>query len=323
MPSGRRCEAFITSASVTKAGSWSTIDTTMVAFRAAIWIRPGVKRLMADVRSGKVNVIVVYKVDRLTRALSDFAKIVEVLDDQGASFVSVTQQFNTTSSMGRLTLNVLLSFAQFEREVTGERIRDKIAASKRKGMWMGGVVPIGYDVNDRRMVVNEVEAKIVRGIFRSYLQLGNVRLLQRDLVRRGIRTKRYKCATGKVMGGRPFARGHLYELLNNRLYRGEVVHKGQVYPGQHDEIIDAALWEKVQAQLARNAAERSAAVGVKHPSLLAGFIYDDRGNRLTPTHTSAWFVAPPLLCLPSPPAERAGQSGTDAPCACGRGRDPW
>jgi DNA invertase Pin-like site-specific DNA recombinase len=241
--------------------------------------RPGLKQLLDDVRTGKVNVIVVYKVDRLTRSLADFAKIVEVLDGAGASFVSVTQSFNTTTSMGRLTLNVLLSFAQFEREVTGERIRDKIAASKRKGMWMGGNPPLGYDVKDRQLVVNEAEAETVRHMMRRYIALGSVRALQEELGSQGICTKLHK---GR--GGIPFTRGSLGHLLKNTLYLGEVHFKGQVHAGQHNAIVDRKLWDAVQATLARSAVDHRHGQRAKEPSLLSGLLYDMHGGRMTPSH---------------------------------------
>ena len=199
--------------------------------------RPGLKQLMADVQAGKVDVIVVYKVDRLTRALSDFAKIVEVLDARGASFVSVTQSFNTTTSMGRLTLNVLLSFAQFEREVTGERIRDKVAASKKKGIWMGGPVPLGYDVRDRKLVVNEAEAATVRHVFERYRNVGNARELLIELDEAGVHTKATVTKSGLGRGGITFARGSLLHLLGNRVYIGETKHRDAHYPGEHDAIV--------------------------------------------------------------------------------------
>src|SRR4029079_12102305 len=192
-------------------------------------------------KAGNVQIVVVYKVDRLTRSLSDFAKIVEVLDSHGASFVSVTQQFNTTTSMGRLTLNVLLSFAQFEREVTGERIRDKIAASKRKGMWMGGTPPLGYDIKDRQLVVNEQDADTVRLIYRRYLELGCVRSLAMNLHGNGIVSKVTVSKRGRQHGGQPVGRGALSHLLRNGLYRVEITHKGQAYPGQHPAIVPAGL----------------------------------------------------------------------------------
>lgn len=248
--------------------------------------RPGLQRLLADVAVGKVQVVVVYKVDRLTRALADFAKIIEVFDAQGASFVSVTQQFNTTTSMGRLTLNVLLSFAQFEREVTGERIRDKIAASKRKGMWMGGNPPLGYACQNRKLEVVEAEAETVRHIFQRYLVLGNVRVLKADLDAAGIVSKLWTSANGRRVGGRPFARGALYHLLQNRLYLGEIVHKGQSYPGQHEAIVDQELWEEVQTKLTANRVDRKRGTNAKEPSLLAGILFDEHGRRLTPSHAN-------------------------------------
>ena len=216
--------------------------------------RPALQRLLTDIKAGKVQIVVVYKVDRLTRSLADFAKIVDVLDAHDASFVSVTQQFNTTTSMGRLTLNMLLSFAQFEREIAGERIRDKIAASKAKGMWMGGTVPLGYDVQERKLVVTAAEAETVRLIFRRYAELGSVALLRTELDRRNIRSKRREGAGGRLAGGQKFSRGALYLMLQNRLYRGEVAHKDNVYPGQHDAIVDAELWQIVQDKLAGQSA---------------------------------------------------------------------
>ncbi|MXO70601.1 recombinase family protein [Alteraurantiacibacter buctensis] len=242
--------------------------------------RPAMQRLLADVREGRVDVIVVYKVDRLTRRLVDFAKIVEVLDETGASFVSVTQAFNTTNSMGRLTLNVLLSFAQFEREVTGERIRDKIAASKRKGMWMGGPVPIGYDVIDRKLVISPTEAEMVRLIFARYLTSPSIEILAGDLAKLGFRSKQRVTRNGRPFGGTPFRPGGLRHILGNRIYLGEVNHKGQIYPGEHEAIIDRMLWEKVQSRLSGV---------VKRPrtgkvSALAGRIFDTDGLRLYSTH---------------------------------------
>jgi site-specific DNA recombinase len=218
------------------------------------------------------------------RSLADFAKIVEVLDAQGASFVSITQQFNTTTSMGRLTLNVLLSFAQFEREVTGERIRDKIAASKKKGMWMGGLPPLGYDIHERKLVINEPEAAIVRKIYQRYLSLGSVRQLKEQLDRDGIVSKSRRKASRPLRGGKPLGRGTLYRILQNRIYLGEIVHKGQSYPGEHKPIIDTALWDPVQLKLKGSASERRTGKGTAHPSLLAGLLHDDAGQRMTPIH---------------------------------------
>jgi len=248
--------------------------------------RPALKRLLADVAAGKIDVVVVYKVDRLTRSLADFAKIVEIFDQRQVSFVSVTQAFNTTSSMGRLTLNVLLSFAQFEREVTGERIRDKIAASKKKGMWMGGLPPLGYDVQDRKLVVNQSEAETVTFIFERYQALKSVRLLQAELDRRGIVSKLRRRDNGTSRGGQPIGRGALYAMLSNPLYRGEIVHKDVSHPGQHDAIVDEALFDAVQRILADNRVDRERGTNADEPSLLAGLLFDPDGNRMTPTHAS-------------------------------------
>src|SRR3954466_4191335 len=211
--------------------------------------RPALQKLLEDVRAGKVDIIVVYKVDRLTRSLADFAKLVELFDQHDVSFVSVTQQFNTTTSMGRLTLNVLLSFAQFEREVTSERIRDKIAASKRQGLWVGGMAALGYDTKDRRITVNDAEAERVRTIFRSYLKLGSLNLLMADLRKSGLITKVRTLKTGETAGGIAFTWGPLAHLLRNRFYIGEVVFKGETLAGEQPAIVDKALFEAVQAKL--------------------------------------------------------------------------
>ena len=247
-------------------------------------VRPGLQQLMADVASGKVNVIVVYKVDRLTRSLADFAKIVDVLDAAGASFVSITQSFNTTTSMGRLTLNVLLSFAQFEREVISERVRDKIAASKKKGMWMGGPVPLGYDVIDRKLTINEPEAEQIRSIMRRYLDTRSVPELVDTLATNGLRTKLQKWTNGTQRGGVPFARGTLYHLLSNPIYRGKIVHKDHIYDGQHEAIVDDDLWNEVQDKLRLYGVARRSGTNAKEPSMLAGMIEDDTGRRMKPTH---------------------------------------
>ncbi len=247
--------------------------------------RPALTHLLADVEARRVDTIVVYKVDRLTRSLADFARIVERLEAAGVAFVSVTQQFSTTSSMGRLTLNVLLSFAQFEREVTGERIRDKIAASKRKGMWMGGTVPLGYELRDRQLVVNPDEAEQVRLIYRLYLELTCVHRLKHELDRREMVSKIRISQAGHRTGGVPFFRGALYCLLKNRLYRGEIVHRGNRYPGQHEAIVPLDLWEAVQAQLTANNQAKRTGLYAKDPSLLAGLLFDNLGHRLTPIHT--------------------------------------
>src|SRR5215469_859884 len=211
--------------------------------------RPALKRLLADIGEGRIDVVVTYKVDRLTRSLADFAKMVELFDAHGVSFVAVTQQFNTTTSMGRLTLNVLLSFAQFEREVTGERIRDKIAASKRKGIWMGGTVPLGYDLRQRRLVINQAEAQLVRQIYQRYLELGSVRLLKLELDQRGVVSKLRLSRRGSSSGGKSFSRGALYELLSNPIYLGEVRHKRERHRGQHEAILECQTWEQVQQRL--------------------------------------------------------------------------
>ena len=216
--------------------------------------------------------------------MTDFAKIVEVFDTHGVSFVSVTQQFNTTTSMGRLTLNVLLSFAQFEREVTGERIRDKIAASKKKGLWMGGCPPLGYDCRERKLVVNEAEAETVRHIHRRYADVGSVLALKDALDAEGIVSKIRIDKHGRQTGGKPLARGALYLMLRNRIYRGEIVHKDKSYPGEHRSIIDADLWDRVQARLAENRVERRTGGRANNPSLFAGLLHDDKGVPMTPSH---------------------------------------
>jgi site-specific DNA recombinase len=246
--------------------------------------RPALRQLLADIDAGKVNTVVVYKVDRLTRSLADFAKIIERFDASQVSFVSVTQQFNTTTSMGRLTLNVLLSFAQFEREVTGERIRDKIAASKRKGMWMGGRVPIGYEVKDRKLIVHSAEAEQVRKIFRLYLKLGCVAKLKARLDQDGVKSKERLSASGVKSGGMSYSRGALYTLLQNRIYLGKIPHRHETYTGEHEAIIPQGLWEKVQDRLRANNKIQRSGSKAKSPSLLVGLLYDDLGNRFTPSH---------------------------------------
>ena len=248
--------------------------------------RPALQRLLADIAAGLIDIVLVYKVDRLTRSLADFAKIVEVFDQAGVSFVSVTQQFNTTTSMGRLTLNVLLSFAQFEREVTGERIRDKFLASRKKGMWMGGHPPLGYDLEDRKLVVSAEEATLVRRIFAGYAESGCIRSLKQELENEGAISKRRTSNAGIAYGGKPFTRGALYKILGSRAYLGEAVHKGKAYPGEHESIIDKALWESVQQQLETNRIRRANGTHAKEASLLSGLIHDDRGRRLTPSHAT-------------------------------------
>jgi site-specific DNA recombinase len=277
------CEAFINSQ---RHEGWVCLPKAYDdgGFSGATIDRPALQQLLADLTAGRVDIVVVYKIDRLTRSLADFAKIVEILDARGASFVSVTQQFNTTTSMGRLTLNVLLSFAQFEREVIGERIRDKIAASKRKGMWMGGVPPLGYRARNCKLIIVEGEAEIVRFIFRRYAELGSVRLLKDELEARSIQSKLRTSASGRTSGGKPFARGALYLILRNRIYHGEIVHNEESYLGEHEPIIDQPLWDAVQAQLASNAAQRNDGGKTRQPSLLAGMLFDGDGNRMTPSH---------------------------------------
>ncbi len=277
------CRAYIESQ---KHEGWRPIATHFDdgGFSGGTMERPALKRLLEEISAAKVDAVVVYKVDRLTRSLSDFAKIIEIFDKCGTSFVSVSQPFNTTTSMGRLTLNVLLSFAQFEREVTGERIRDKIAASKRKGMWMGGVVPLGYTVNNHNLVVKAAEAELVRKIYREYLKLGCVSKLKIYLERNGIRSKKRISQTGRKTGDAAYSRGALYNILQNRIYLGEIEHREQIYPGEHQRILSRELWEQVQTQLrANNHAHRNGS-RASMPSLLAGLLYDERGNRFTPAH---------------------------------------
>jgi DNA invertase Pin-like site-specific DNA recombinase len=264
--------------------------------------RPALQRLLADIRGGSIDIVVVYKVDRLTRSLADFARLVEIFDAQGVSFVSVTQQFNTTSSMGRLTLNVLLSFAQFEREVPGERIRDKIAASKKKGMWMGGVVPLGYDASERTLVINPAEAETVSRIFALYRELGCVRRVKGEADRIGLRTKRSITANGIARGGKMFSRGHIYRLLSNPIYIGQIAHKGQRYPGQHPALIDIAdpLLAREVLLSASEPIELKAAVafkrrGVETKLVLPGLAQQNHNSKCDPAlikamaRGSVWF----------------------------------
>jgi DNA invertase Pin-like site-specific DNA recombinase len=277
------CEAFIRSQ---RNEGWVLVRTRYDdgGFSGGSLERPALQGLLADIRAGRIDIVVVYKVDRLTRSLADFARLVELFDTQGVSFVSVTQQFNTTSSMGRLTLNVLLSFAQFEQEVTGERIRDKIAASKKKGMWMGGNVPLGYDASERTLVVNSAEAETVRRIFALYRELGCVRRVKEEADRLGLRTKRSTTANGAERGGKLFSRGHLYTLLSNPIYTGQIAHKGELHPGQHSALIDDEVWSAVRDQLAANTSNHRGRAKAAEPSLLAGLLVDARGERLTPSH---------------------------------------
>ena len=237
--------------------------------------RPALKRLIADIEFGKIDVVVVYKIDRLSRSLMDFAKLVEVFERRGVTFVSVTQSFNTTTSMGRLTLNILLSFAQFEREVIGERIRDKVAASRRKGMWMGGYVPLGYRVENRKLLVNEEEAASVRLIFERFVKLGSIKLLMGELQAAGIRSRR----------GYMLDKGALYKLLNNRVYIGEAVHKGEAYPGEHEAIISTDLWRRAHAIMGESPRMRANQTRLSGPSLLRGLIFSPNGDAMSPSHT--------------------------------------
>ena len=237
--------------------------------------RPALKQLLDDIEDGLVDVVVVYKIDRLSRSLMDFSKLVEVFDRNGVTFVSVTQSFNTTSSMGRLTLNILLSFAQFEREVTAERIRDKFAASRKKGMWMGGIVPLGYRVESRKLVIEETEVATVRMIFERFVSIGSATVLAKALAAENVRTRR-----GKLVD-----KGVLYKLLNNRVYIGEAVHKGESYPGEHTAIIDRALWDKVHAILQTSPRKRASNTRAQTPALLKGLIFGPDGAAFSPTHT--------------------------------------
>jgi len=275
------CEAFIRS----QAGEGWRLHPTAYddgGFSGGTMERPALQRLLTDIQEKLIDTVVVYKVDRLTRSLADFAKMVERFDAHGVSFVAVTQQFNTTTSMGRLTLNVLLSFAQFEREVTGERIRDKIAASKRKGMWIGGMPPLGYDLRERRLVVNPAEAETVRGIFQRYLEIGYVRGLKDDLDRTGMVSKVRITRGGIRAGGQPFSRGALYTVLSNPIYIGEIRHKRDRYPGQHEAIVDRALWEQVHQRLRHQAAFRGrrSSPNQASSSPLAGKLFDENGEPL-------------------------------------------
>ena len=268
------CEAYIASQ---KPEGWVLVPDRYDdgGISGATLERPALQRLLADIEAQRVDVIVVYKIDRLSRALMDFAKLVEVFDRNAVTFVSVTQSFNTTTSMGRLTLNILLSFAQFEREVIGERIRDKFAASRRKGMWMGGFVPLGYDVKARKLVVNKAEAATVRMIFERFIKIGSATELVRKLRAEDVRGKQ-----GKLVD-----KGYLYKLLNNRVYVGEAVHKGTAYPGEHQAIVDRALWDRVHTVLGESPRKRAANTRAQTPALLKGLIFGPTGRAMTPTHT--------------------------------------
>lgn len=276
------CEAYVLS----QVGEgWSALATPYNdgGFSGGSMERPGLAALLADIAAGKIDIVVVYKVDRLTRSLADFAKIVEQFDARGVSFVSVTQAFNTTSSMGRLTLNVLLSFAQFEREVTGERIRDKIAASKAKGMWMGGVPPLGYDFKDRKLVINHAEAAVVRRIFQTYLTVPSVYDLVKTLECDDVRSKSWTTKAGVAKGGIPLTRSALFHMLSSRVYLGEIVHHDKVHDGLHDAIIDRDLVDAVAAKLAVNSVARRDAIGKAASSPLTGRLFDDLGQAFSPS----------------------------------------
>jgi site-specific DNA recombinase len=247
--------------------------------------RPALQRLLKDIETTAVDVVVVYKIDRLSRSLMDFSRLVEVFDRKSVTFVSVTQSFNTTTSMGRLTLNVLLSFAQFEREVTGERIRDKFAASKKKGIWMGGNPPLGYDVDNRKLVVNVAEAETVRLIFQRYLDLGCVRLLCADLKERDVVSKRRIFCTGERRGGKPIDRSALYLILNNRTYLGETTHKGASYPGEHQAIVPSELFNAVQQRIADLRPPIKSISRASQDAPYASLIFDETGEPMLPTYS--------------------------------------
>ena len=276
------CEAYIRS----QAGEgWRLVPYDDGGLSGASLDRAALQALLAEVRARRIDVVVVYKVDRLTRSLADFAKLIEIFDAHATCFVSVTQSFNTTTSIGRLTLNILLSFAQFEREVIGERVRDKIAASKRKGIWVGGPVPLGYAASDKKVLVVPAEAETVCAIFTRYLELGSVWALAEDLEHRGLRTKQRKLKDGRIVGGVAFGVGGLAHLLRNRFYIGEVVYRGETFRGDHEPILDPTLFAAVQARLAAQAVERRCRIrGLR--SLLTGRLFDEEGHRMSPTHTN-------------------------------------
>ena len=280
------------------------------AFSGGNMERPALKRMMADIEAGKIDVVLIYKIDRLTRSLADFSRMVDVFERYGVSFVSVTQQFNTTTSMGRLMLNILLSFAQFEREVTGERIRDKIAASKRKGMWMGGIPPIGYDVENRRLVPNEREAKIVLHIFQRFVELGSSTALVKELRLDGVTSKAWTTQDGKVRDGKSIDKGLIYKLLNNRTYLGELRHKEQWYQAEHAPIVDRKSWDDAHAILSTNGRVRGNAARATVPFLLKGIVFGNDGRALSPWHTTKRNGRRYRYYIPQRDAkEHAGASG--------------
>ena len=278
------CEAYIKSQAFQ---GWKALAQQYndPAFSGGNLDRPALKRLLADIEAGKVDVIVVYKIDRLTRSLADFAKLVEAFDAKSISFVAVTQQFNTTTSMGRLTLNVLLSFAQFERELSAERVRDKVAASRRKGKWTGGSVPLGYEARDKKLVICKSEAETVRTIFRLYLELGSFSKLFGDLDRRKIVTKRRNTKVAKYQGGIPFTYGPLAHFLKNRIYVGETHHAGKWFKGEHAAILDHSTFERVQELLKSNTVKRKVKFS-ESGAMLQGKLFDDKGNRMGPSFSS-------------------------------------
>ena len=277
-------EAYIASH---RAEGWVLIpdDYIDAGFSGGTLQRPALQQLVADIEAGKVDTIVTYKIDRLSRSIADFVKLVEVFDRHGVTFVSITQSFNTTNSMGRLTLNILLSFAQFEREVIGERIRDKFAASRRKGIWMGGMPPLGYDVVNRKLVVNEKEANLVRLIFKRFLGIGSATKLAQELRRAGHTTKSWVTRDGKPRWGKPIDKGAIYKILGNRVYLGEATYKGATYPGEHAAIIDRGTWDNVHRVLAENTKTRSNRTRGQTPALLKGLIFGPGGHAMTPSHT--------------------------------------
>src|SRR3979490_454651 len=268
------CEAYVASQ---RAEGWLLVPDRYDdgGFSGGTLDRPALKRMLADIEARKIDVVVVYKIDRLSRSLMDFSRLVEVFDQQKVTFVSVTQSFNTTTSMGRLTLNVLLSFAQFEREVIGERIRDKFAASRKRGIWMGGWAPLGYEVKDRKLMVNEVDAKLVRSIFQRFLKTGSATTLARELIKENVRNK-----YGKLVD-----KGILHKMLSNPVYIGVAVHKGVSYPGEHIGIIDRKVWDRVQAQFQTNPRKRAGTARSQTPSLLKGLIFGPGGVAMSPSHT--------------------------------------
>ncbi len=322
------CEAYVASQ---RHEGWTVLPEVYDdgGFSGGSLERPALRALLAAIDAGGIDVVVVYKVDRLTRSLADFAKIVEVFDAKSVSFVSVTQQFNTTSSMGRLTLNVLLSFAQFEREVTGERIRDKIAASKRKGMWMGGNVPLGYAARDRSLVIEPEEAATVRQVYELYGRLGTVRLVKHEVDRLGLVSKRRPRPDGRVLGGVGFTRGALYKLLSNPVYAGDIVHRDTRHRGLHEPIIPPEAWEEVQRQLTSNAVRARGQGSATSPSLLAGLIVDQAGAPLTPTHANKkgrryrYYVSRALVAGPRTGSGAEATPSTDDRAARRRDADTW